>query len=107
MFPSRWATAGRSLATVTVLLALTGATRPARACASCGCGDQTLTVTGIERPYKNRVCATLEERYGSLTLGDAEVGQQVTFLRSTLALSWSPMNRLTLGPLLPWVTSWI
>ena len=88
-------------------LALLGATRPARACASCGCGDQTLTVTGIERPYKNRVRATLEERYGSLSLGDADVGQKITFLRSTLALSWSPMNRLTIGALVPWVTSWV
>ena len=34
-------------------------------------------------------------------------GQHVQFLRSTLALSWSPLRRLTIGALLPWVTSWI
>ena len=29
--------------------------RAARACATCNCGDPTLTATGVEKPYKNRV----------------------------------------------------
>jgi hypothetical protein len=67
----------------------------------------TLTATGVERPYQNRVRTAVEERYGSLTLGDASYGQHIDFLRSTLAASWSPVDRLTLSALLPWVTSWV
>jgi hypothetical protein len=66
-----------------------------------------LTATGVERPYQNRVRVAWEERYGSLTMGDDAAGQRVQFLRSTLALSWSPLRRLTIGALLPWVTSWL
>lgn len=81
--------------------------RPAWACASCGCGDPTLTATGVERPYKNRVRVAWEERYGSLTMGDDISGEHTQFLRSTMAASWSPARRLTIGMTLPWVTSWI
>ncbi|HEY7958133.1 MAG TPA: hypothetical protein VII38_22685 [Polyangia bacterium] len=104
MSPNRPATAALSLA---LALGALGWARPARACASCGCGDMTLTATGVERPYQNRVRAAVEERYGSLTLGDASYVQHIDFLRSTLAASWSPVDRLTLSALLPWVTSWV
>src|SRR5262249_23670145 len=86
---------------------MTAAARRATACASCGCGDPTLTATGVERPYRNRVRLAWEERYGSLTMGDDLTGEHTQFLRSTLAASWSPHKRLTIGALLPWVTSWI
>ena len=59
--------------------------RRARACASCSCGDETLTATGVERPYRNRVRLVAEERYGSLSVGDAQTGEHTEFLRSTLA----------------------
>lgn len=81
--------------------------RPAAACASCSCGDSTLTATGIEQPYRNRVRIALEERYGSLSMGEDPVASRVQFLRTTLAGSWSPSSRLTLSALLPWVTSFI
>lgn len=81
--------------------------RRADACASCGCGDPTLTATGVERPYKNRIRLAWEERYGSLTMGDDLSGEHTQFLRSTMAASWSPVKRLTLGMTLPWLTSWI
>jgi hypothetical protein len=80
--------------------------RTAGACASCGCGDATLTATGVERPYTNRVRVALEERYGTLTGADDHDGSHVVFLRSTLALAWSPFDRLTLNATLPWLTSW-
>jgi hypothetical protein len=81
--------------------------RPAAACASCGCGDSTLTATGVERPYPNRLRIALEERYGSLSMGEDAVAQRVQFLRTALAVSWSPLSRLTVSALLPWVTSFI
>jgi len=68
----------------------------------------TLTATGVERPYKNRVRVAVEERYGSLTMGDPmRYGERVSFLRSSLAMSWSPLKWFTLNALMPWVTSWI
>ncbi|HXU71811.1 MAG TPA: hypothetical protein VN947_20900 [Polyangia bacterium] len=89
------------------VVALAATARRAAACASCGCGDPTLTATGVERPYKNRIRVAWEERYGSLTMGDDETGEHTQFLRSTLAASWTPWKRLTIGAILPWVTSWI
>jgi hypothetical protein len=95
------------LAALTVLVASVTAARPAAACASCGCGDPTLTAVGLEKPYKNRVRLALEERYGSLSVGDGTYGQRVWFLRSVLGVSWMPMKRLTLSALVPWVTAWL
>ena len=66
-----------ALVAVVVALGVVAATpRRAAACASCGCGDPTLTATGVERPYRNRVRVAWEERYGSLTMGDDLTGQQ-------------------------------
>jgi len=92
-------------------IALVGATlawctaTPARACATCGCGDSTLTATGVEKPYKNRVRVSLEERMGSFSQGDP--GEHSWFLKSSLTGSWSPHERITVGALLPWVTAWL
>jgi hypothetical protein len=88
------------------LLAAAGARRAA-ACASCGCGDPTLTATGVERPYRNRIRLAIEERYGSTSMGDGTYGDRTDFLRSSLAASWSPARRVTIAALLPWVSSWI
>ena len=55
-------TAARSLVAIAIGAALSLAGARAEACAACGCGDQTLTATGIEKPYKNRVRLALEER---------------------------------------------
>jgi hypothetical protein len=93
-----------------LLVALTaslGAASPARACATCGCGDSTLTATGVEKPYKNRIRVALEERMGSFSQGEPGVGQHSWFLRSALTGSWSPQERVTLGALLPWVSAWL
>jgi hypothetical protein len=89
-----------------VVIAVAGA-RPAAACSSCGCGDATLTATGVERPYRNRVRLVVDEHYGSFAQGDGLAGEHVDFLRSSLALSWSPHKRVTLAATLPWITSWV
>ncbi len=77
------------------------------ACASCGCGDPTLTGFGIERPYRNRLRVGLETRHGSLATQVGELRQSAFFLRNTFLASWSPHDRVTLGMRLPWLTSWI
>jgi hypothetical protein len=96
----------RELACVVVMVAITSAKR-AEACASCGCGDPTLTASGVELPYQNRLRLTVDERYGSLSLGEGDDRERVRFLRSTLALSWSPTKWLTLDAKQPWLTSFI
>jgi hypothetical protein len=84
-------------------LAALGAPRRASACAACNCGDSTLTVTGLEKPYKNRVRVGLDERVGESTAGD----DRSWTLRSALHASWSPHPRVTVAAMLPWVTTWL
>jgi hypothetical protein len=91
---------------VAALLLFAGGGR-AWACASCGCGDETLTASGVERPYRNRIRVVLDERYGSFTQGDPVSGQSVDTLRTTIGASWSPHKRITIAAQLPWVTSWV
>jgi hypothetical protein len=80
---------------------------PARACAVCNCGDPTLTAVGVEQPYRNRVRAGIEERYGSHVQGDSSSGQSLQQLRSALFVSWTPLTQLTLGLTVPWMTTWL
>lgn len=87
-----------------VFLALCGvALRPgaAAACASCGCGDPTLTAMGQEKPFRNRVRLALEQRVGAHSSGDP--AEQSLVSRTTVAASWSPLAWLTLGTSAPLV----
>lgn len=70
---------------------------PARACASCGCGDPTLTALGVERPFKNRVRLSLEQRLGSHRMG----GDDNLIARTAVGASWSPTAWLTVLGVLP------
>lgn len=83
------------------------APRAARACAVCNCGDPTLTAVGVEQPYENRVRAGLEERYGSRAQGDAGTGESLQLLRSALFGAWTPHPRITVGLVVPWMTTWL
>ena len=98
---SRWAGAAVALAALGA-----AAPRAARACAVCNCGDPTLTAVGVEQPYKNRVRAGLEERYGSRTQGEGPAGESLQLLRSALFGAWTPHPRITVGLVLPWMTTW-
>jgi hypothetical protein len=73
------------------------------ACATCGCGDPTLTASGVEQPYKNRVRLSLEERYFDHVMGP----EHSYVMRTAVALGWSPVSRLTVGLYVPWMTSWV
>jgi hypothetical protein len=99
--------AWRELACISVAFVVVGSAKLVAACASCGCGDPTITSSGVERPYKNRLRLTVDERYGSLSLGEGADRERVQFLRSTLAVSWSPTKWLTVDAKLPWLTSFI
>jgi hypothetical protein len=88
-------------------LSLAMAPAPARACAVCNCGDPTLTAVGVEQPYRNRVRTGVEVRYGSHTQGDGAVGESLQLVRSALFGAWSPHRRITVGLVLPWMTTWM
>jgi hypothetical protein len=102
----RQATAVRSLG---IIAALSMAMAPARAraCAVCNCGDPTLTAVGVEQPYRNRVRAGIEERYGSHTQGNGYTFESLQLLRSALFGAWSPHKRITVGLVVPWMTTWL
>src|SRR5258708_34747745 len=97
----------RELAALAACAAIVGGAERVEACASCGCGDPTLTASGVELPYRNRLRVTVDERYGSLSLGEGDDRERVQFLRSTVAVSWSPVNWITLDAKLPWLTSFL
>jgi hypothetical protein len=97
----------RALPVLFVIVALGLAERSAQACAACGCGDQTLTAFGVEKPYKNRVRLSVETRYMDIKFGAAAEGALNRTLRTTLAASWVPHKRITFAALLPWMSEWV
>ncbi len=100
----------RSRVIVTALLlsaAASLAPAPARACAVCNCGDPTLTAVGVEQPYRNRVRAGIEERYGSHQQGSGLDAESQQLVRSALFGAWTPHPRVTVGLVVPWMTNWV
>ena len=89
---------------VLVLLALALPSR-VRACATCGCGDPTLTSVGIEKPYRNRLRVTLEERVGTQTMGAGVARSDLLMTRTLLGVSYTPLSRLTVAAFLPFIAS--
>lgn len=84
-----------------LLLLLFFVPRLAGACASCGCGDPTLTAMGQEKPFKNRIRLSLDERVGAHSAG--KPAEQSLISRTMLSGSWSPTGWLTLGAQLPFI----
>ena len=79
-------------------------TRPAPACAACGCGDPTLTAVGVEQPFAGRLRSSLELRYRTDSIGEPDVDEtDVVELRADLSTAWSPREDLTLVVTLPLV----
>jgi hypothetical protein len=99
--------ASLELAAFVLCVAMVGGARRVEACASCSCGDPTLTASGVELPYENRLRVTVDERYGSLSLGEGDDLERVQFVRSTLSATWSATSWLTFDVKLPWLTSFI
>lgn len=74
----------------------------ALACASCGCGDPTLTAMGMEKPFKHRIRLSLEQRLGEHDTRD----ERTLITRTALSGSYSPTSWLSVGALLPLVATW-
>lgn len=89
-----------------VILAIVVLTAPSAvmACASCACGDPTLTALGAEKPIEQRIRLFLEGRYRSDTIGQPGVNdQQLVEQRAELTLAWAPHERLFLSIGLPYL----
>ncbi len=85
-------------------VALASAPLPAQACASCACGDPTLTALGSELPFAGRLrlallASTRSEQAGQPRHDEVQAVEQ----RLTLGVSWSPLDALTVGLSLPLV----
>jgi hypothetical protein len=94
--PSGWGPA--CLGLLGLLGLLLAAPPSAQACATCGCGDPTLTVMGAEAPFAGRVRLSARLRYRGDAIGTegvdrAEVHEGVL----TLGASWAPTDWLVLS----------
>jgi hypothetical protein len=94
--PRRWSAA------CVLLLAVLAPARSSQACASCGCGDPTLTALGTEKPFQNRL------RLGGQLVVQGETSgtprlDQITLREQRLDLqaAWAPSARLFLLASLP------
>lgn len=77
-------------------------THPASACATCGCGDPTLTAMGTEKPYRDRLRASLDVRHRTDAIGQPEVDRLVVReTRFDSQLAWAPHERLFLLATVP------
>jgi hypothetical protein len=76
----------------------------AEACAACGCGDPTLTMFGVEKPFAGRVRTGLEFRTRRDVLGRSSVDEvRLQEQRLEFQAGWSPVSRVQLGLAVPTV----
>jgi hypothetical protein len=69
--------------------------RDARACASCGCGDPTLTALGTEQPFAGRLRSSLELSYRTDSIGRAGIDRlELRELRADASAAWAPLASL-------------
>jgi hypothetical protein len=76
----------------------------AEACASCGCGDPTLTAMGVEQPFQGRLRSALELSYRTDEIGTPGVDElRLRELKADVALAWAPLDTLFLVADVPFV----
>ncbi len=69
--------------------------RDALACATCGCGDPTLTAMGTEKPFENRLRASLDVRHRTDHIGEKGVDRiDLAETRLDGQLAWAPTGDL-------------
>ncbi len=83
------------------LLALLSAPRAARACATCGSGDPTLTTMGLGQPFAGRARFGLRLRYRWDRVIDGARGVELHEGRADVSAAYSPWDRLTLAVTVP------
>ncbi len=89
----------------TTLVALVLAVDPATAaaCASCGCGDPTLTVMGAEQPFAGRLRFAAQLQYRWDRVGDEASASEVHEGQLALSAAWAPSEWLMLSATMPLV----
>jgi hypothetical protein len=76
----------------------------ASACASCGCGDPTLTAMGVEQPFQGRLRSAVELSYRTDRIGTPGVDElSLRELRADATLAWAPLDTLFLVASVPFV----
>ncbi|MEZ4340754.1 MAG: hypothetical protein R3B82_29380 [Sandaracinaceae bacterium] len=83
------------------LLLLLAAPSRARACATCGCGDPTLTVMGAEPPYAGRVRLFTQLRYRWDAVGEGEARASLHEGQLDLGVSVAPDDRVVISATMP------
>ncbi len=74
----------------------------ASACATCGCGDPTLTLFGNEKPFDGRLRFSFDYRYRTEETGGTSLDRQkVREDRYTLGVAYAPVSRVFLGLSVP------
>ncbi len=78
---------------------------PAFSCATCLCGDPTLTTMGAEKPFTGRLRFSLDYLDRSETSGTTGVDRTDTDeQRTTLGVSYWPAENWAIGVRLPWTS---
>ncbi|HEX8703836.1 MAG TPA: transporter [Myxococcaceae bacterium] len=90
------------LGTAVIVTAVLLAAPAALACATCACGDPTLTSMGTEQPFAGRLRLATTVRAWGMTTGEASL-DAVTLreLRMDVAASYAPLRWLFLSATLP------
>ncbi|AKJ03553.1 outer membrane putative beta-barrel porin/alpha-amylase [Archangium gephyra] len=92
----------KSCLAVPLLLAALLVPLEGRACATCACGDPTLTSMGTEQPFAGRLRLANQVRAWSLTTGqDAVDAVSLRELRMDLSVAYAPLPWLFLSATLP------
>jgi hypothetical protein len=82
-----------------VTVAVIASMAPARAwaCATCGCGDLTLTVMGSEKPFAGRLRSAVQVQQRTDTVGRVDFNEQsLSEQRVDAQLVWVPVDKLVL-----------
>lgn len=84
------------------LVAPLGIAAEASACGTCGVGDPTLTVVGLEQPKSQRVRTSGTVRARNDRIGETEVDEiRLSEQRLEIATAYSPTDRWTLSLMMP------
>jgi len=92
---------GWILSTALTATLLAAAPRSARACASCSCGDPTLTAMGTEQPFRNRLRASLDLRHRIDDIGTGAGELRLSEQRLDAQLAWAPVRSVFLLATMP------
>lgn len=83
-------------------VALLLASKSAWACATCACGDPTLTSMGTEQPFSGRTRLATTFRAWGLTMGDEALNAvSIRELRMDVSAAYAPLSWLILSATLP------